>query len=66
MSRKSLQARITVVFFALIIALGAFAKDEIGRASGGGSYLEWRTQITGHQKIVLRVIDKYGEELRRE
>jgi hypothetical protein len=66
MSRKSLQARITIVFFALVIALGAFAKDEIGRPTGGGSYIEWRTHITGHQKIVLRVIDKYGDELRRE
>jgi hypothetical protein len=66
MSRKSLQARITVVFFALVVAVGAYAKDEIGRATGGGSYIEWRSHIRGHQKIVLRVIDKYGDELRRE
>jgi hypothetical protein len=63
MSRKSLQSRITVVFFALIVAFGAFAKDEIGRATGGGSHIEWQSHITGHQKITLRVLDRYGDTL---
>jgi hypothetical protein len=63
MSRKSLQSRITVVFFALAIAFGAFAKDEIGRATGGGSHIEWQSHITGHQKITLRVLDRYGDTL---
>lgn len=66
MSRKSLSSRISILFFALVIAFGAFAKDEVGRAVGGGTQIEWQTHITGHQKIVLRVIDKYGDELRRE
>ncbi len=63
MSRRSLQSRITVVFFALAIAFGAFAKDEIGRATGGGSHIEWQSKITGHQKITLRVLDRYGDTL---
>ncbi|HYK01495.1 MAG TPA: tail fiber domain-containing protein [Thermoanaerobaculia bacterium] len=63
MSRKSLQSRITVVFFAVTVAFGAFAKDGIGRATGGGTQIEWQSKITGHEKIVLRVIDLDGNEL---
>ena len=63
MSRKSLQSRITIVLFALVIAFGAYAKDEIGRPTGGGSHIEWQSHITGHQKITLRVLDRYGDTL---
>jgi hypothetical protein len=66
MSRKSLLSRISTLSFALVLAFGASAKDEVGHAVGGGTQIEWQTHITGHQKIVLRVIDKYGDELRRE
>jgi hypothetical protein len=66
MSRKSLHSRIPVIFFAVAIAFGAFAKDEIGRATGGGSQIEWQSHITGHQKITLRVLDLDGGELRFE
>ncbi|HEX8619752.1 MAG TPA: hypothetical protein VF911_19375 [Thermoanaerobaculia bacterium] len=46
--------------------MAAFAKDEVGRPSGGGSQIEWQLKINGHEKIVLTVVDKYGEAIVKE
>ena len=66
MFRNSFPSRIAVVVLTLAVALGAFAKNEIGQPTGGGSSIEWQTRVTGHEKIVLTVVDKYGEAYVRE
>ncbi len=66
MSRKPFFSKVCVVAAAVSIALTAFAKDEVGRASGGGSQIEWQLKINGHEKIVLTVVDKYGEAIVKE
>ena len=66
MSRKSLMSRFSAVSLSLLVTFGAFAKDEVGRTTGGGSFIEWQMKTTGHDKVVLTVVDKYGEAVRRE
>lgn len=47
--------RFTVALAILALPLAAFAGDPVGRATGGGSSIEWMTTVSGHDKIVLTV-----------
>ncbi|MFP5245371.1 MAG: hypothetical protein ACLGH0_01665, partial [Thermoanaerobaculia bacterium] len=58
--------RFAVVLAILTLPLSAFAKDEIGTPTGGGSQMEWQLKVTGHEKVTLRVIDQYGEVIVKE
>ncbi|HYO75457.1 MAG TPA: tail fiber domain-containing protein [Thermoanaerobaculia bacterium] len=66
MSKRSFLSRIVVFTLALSLQLSAFAANEIGKPSGGGSSFEWETHITGHDTIKLTVIAPDGEAYVKE
>ncbi|HYI12803.1 MAG TPA: tail fiber domain-containing protein [Thermoanaerobaculia bacterium] len=51
---------------ALTLAVGAYAKNEVGRPSGGGSQIEWQVQVSGHERITLRVLSPSGDTYVKE
>ncbi|HEX8255188.1 MAG TPA: tail fiber domain-containing protein [Thermoanaerobaculia bacterium] len=59
------RSRIAVLAFALL-PFAAFAADEIGKPTAGGSAFEWETKITGHESIRLTVIAPDGEAYVKE
>ncbi|HEX8253771.1 MAG TPA: hypothetical protein VF846_11515 [Thermoanaerobaculia bacterium] len=66
MSKRSFLSRIVVFTLALSLQLSAFAANEIGKPSSGGSSFEWETHITGHETIKLTVIAPDGEAYVKE
>ncbi|HYO75456.1 MAG TPA: tail fiber domain-containing protein [Thermoanaerobaculia bacterium] len=65
MSMHPLRSRIAVLALALL-PFSAFAADEIGKPTSGGSAFEWETKITGHESIKLTVIAPDGEAYVKE
>src|SRR5688500_20171433 len=60
MSSKSI-FRVVVVSMVLTLAFAAFGANGVGRPSGGGAQIEWQIQVTGHERVELRVLSPSGE-----
>jgi len=58
MSRSSI-TRITVFLLALTLPVAAFAGN-IGKPSGGGSYMEWQVNGSNYDRVQLTVLDEAG------
>jgi hypothetical protein len=62
MSQKSLISRISLI--ALLVAalpITALAKEPVGTPLGGGSMIQWPSNLTGHDHIQLTVVAPDGE-----
>ena len=59
-------SRITAFLVLLALPLSVFAGNAIGRPAGGGSAIEWRTNITGHERMTLTVLWPDGRALVKE
>ena len=60
--------KVISMFAALLVlaALPALAQKRVGKPGGGGSSIQWRMQITGHELVVLTVNTPDGETISRE
>ncbi|HEU4888575.1 MAG TPA: tail fiber domain-containing protein, partial [Thermoanaerobaculia bacterium] len=53
--------RIALVLSVLALPVAAFgATESIGKASGGGSSLEWQLKISGHERVELSILAPDG------
>ena len=52
--------RIIVALTVLALPFAAFAKDDVGKASGGGTSIEWQLKVTGHDRVDVTVLGPDG------
>lgn len=52
--------RSIVALTILALPVAAFASDLVGKASGGGSSIEWQLNVSGHERIDLTVLAPNG------
>ena len=65
MTHRSPFIRLAFVIVALSIPFAAFAQP-VGRGVGVGTTIEWPTNVSGHDRIMVRVSTPYGDVVSKE
>jgi hypothetical protein len=52
--------RILVALTILAVPVASFAKDNVGKAYGGGAAMEWQLKVTGHDRVDLTILGPDG------
>jgi hypothetical protein len=52
--------RIIIALTVLALPVAAFARDEVGKASGGGSAIEWQLKSHGHDRVDVSILGPDG------
>lgn len=65
MTHRSPFIRLAFIVVALSIPLAAFAQP-VGRGVGVGTTIEWPVNVSGHDRILVRVSTPYGDVISKE
>jgi len=59
--KRSPMLKIALALLILALPVASFAKDNVGKPSGGGSVIEWTLDVSGHEAVELTVLAPDGE-----